>query len=331
MQVAVDSEDDVVFWRLGHEVKKNIAEMHATVREFVTENQDLVCDVGSHVLKKSGLDFPKYLEMLRQDFALDVISLIVASKICNCPVNVLLNNKHVWTPSAVGEGEEVDLHCGVTFLYAGDGFFQITRCMDKQELRIWFQERERKSQKDILDSFKTDKVNFDRRCSSVPATIKLKECSVILKRCDNDQLNISFDMAVPTSHSASASQTVSSGISQSALSSNGKRTRQFMCKICHFEGHGIVYLSSQKELNEYTRVTHLCVFTCKRKHCMKEFSSLAALKKHKLTHDPVMMSRFPCQSCDKSFVYSSELHNHQVIHSESHQYKCSHCPYMLKN
>ncbi len=39
-----------------------------------------------------------------------------------------------------------------------------------------------------------------------------------------------------------------------------------MCKICHIEGQGVVYLDSQKSLNKHTRDVHFCVFTCKSLH-----------------------------------------------------------------
>ncbi len=32
----------------------------------------------------------------------------------------------------------------------------------------------------------------------------------------------------------------------------------------------------------------------------------------------------------QSFVYQSELRNHQVVHSEQHTFKCDKCPYTFK-
>ncbi len=122
---------------------------------------------------------------------------------------------------------------------------------------------------------------------------------------------------------------MSNDVSQS-LEGDGagqKRGRQFMCKICYIEGQGVLYLDSQKSLNKHTRDVHFCVFTCKTHHCYKVFSSLSALKKHKLTHNPLMNTRYPCDKCEKSFVFASELRNHQVVHSEMHHFKYKHCPY----
>ncbi len=112
------------------------------------ENKDLLADVSYHVLRKSGLNIDSYLDMLEQDFAVDEISLYALSKLCECPVNVLLKNKLVWTPNHIPKDEHVDLHFGVTFVYLGDGFFAITRQMDRQELKEWC--KERCSEKDIL-------------------------------------------------------------------------------------------------------------------------------------------------------------------------------------
>ena len=79
-----------------------------------------------------------------------------------------------------------------------------------------------------------------------------------------------------------------------------------------------------------TQTVHFCVFTCKTRHCGKEFSSLQALKKYKLTYDSVMKTRYPCEHCDKTFVFASELKNHQAVHLGDHLYKCAKCPYMFK-
>ncbi len=157
------------------------------------------------------------------------------------------------------------------------------------------------------------------------------ECSVVLQICDRP-LNMSIDSIPQPKISASRQQTVSNGdsVSQSPVVIAPKKSQWFMCKICRFEGKGVVYLSLQKDLNQHTKTIHFCVFTCKTRCCGKEFSSLQALKKHKLTHDSVMKISYPCEHCDKTFVFTSELKNHQAVHSGDHLYKCAKYPYTFK-
>ena len=200
----------------------------------------------------------------------------------------------------------------------------LTRGMDRDELKLWIQTRW--NEKDILDGLPDN----ERRCSSVPATTRFQECSLVLRRCDElDKVNTSMDLILPSKSSSvqQTQQTVSNG---NSVVSPQKQSRRYMYKICQIEGQGIVYLNSQKELNDHTKSVHFCVFTYRTRRCGKDFSSLSALKKHKLEHDLVMKSRFSCEKCDKTFVFTSELRYHQVVHSDRHQYKCSHCPYIFK-
>ncbi len=225
--------------------------------------------------------------------------------------------------------DDVNIRRGVTFVFLGDGKFCLTQKMDHFELTDWLWRK-----REAVDILAQSQDLQRRRCSSVPAKVAfgLKDCSVVLK-CVDQQLNLSMDSApIPDSsipQGELVTQTVSSDASQVG-DSQARRQRCFCCKICAMEGGGVVYLEWQKALNEHTRSIHLALFTCQIKKCKKVFSSLAALKKHKLTHDRSMQNWYPCDKCLKAFVFASELHNHQAVHSEDHRFRCEVCPYTFK-
>ncbi len=51
-------------WQIDHELQKDVHDTKAAVVDFVKENKELLCDIGSHVFWKAGLDMEKYIQML---------------------------------------------------------------------------------------------------------------------------------------------------------------------------------------------------------------------------------------------------------------------------
>ena len=66
------------------------------------------------------------------------------------------------------------------------------------------------------------------------------------------------------------------------------------------------------------------IFCCMYKECGKEYLSKQNLKRHiNISH--LLKRKTQCKICSKTFINSTNLKEHYLIHTKSKPYRCSIC------
>ena len=99
-----------------------------------------------------------------------------------------------------------------------------------------------------------------------------------------------------------------------------KRIRKFPCTKCKFSGSG------QGELNAHFLKDH-GKLQCSK--CPKQCAMISAYRKHMYEHSD-RATKYPCEDCDKSFPFSSQLKNHRKLHLSALEHGCIHCEKRFK-
>ena len=88
------------------------------------------------------------------------------------------------------------------------------------------------------------------------------------------------------------------------------KPRRFSCAECDS------IFSTQKELNEHFRISHLPV---KCDICEKLFDTPAAMMRHKYKHYEYM---YECDACSCGFHFASQLQEHKQVHQAQGDWVC---------